>query len=231
MGEKFIQIINWKSFQHYKDRNPPWIKLHRELMTSQTWVSSSSRDRELAVAIMLLAAATNNNIPASKAYIRRVAYLDYDPDFSNLIQLGFIQIIEIKGETQSASAALADARPETEERQSRGEAEQSSEPKGSGADAPSEAVVKFPANAPKPEDVIFGVGLKLLMSQGVSRETGASLFGRLNKDFGADTVAQVVVAAMAENPGDAKSWIIAGCRKRSGKAGSDPPQERFTGPW
>ena len=25
---------NWKSFQHYKQRNPAWIKLHRNLSTT-----------------------------------------------------------------------------------------------------------------------------------------------------------------------------------------------------
>ena len=27
-----MKIKNWKKFQHFKDRNPPWIKLHREIL-------------------------------------------------------------------------------------------------------------------------------------------------------------------------------------------------------
>jgi len=27
-----LRVKNWGKFQHYKDRNPPWIKLHRGLL-------------------------------------------------------------------------------------------------------------------------------------------------------------------------------------------------------
>ena len=27
-----MRIRNWKKFQHFKDRRPPWIKLHREML-------------------------------------------------------------------------------------------------------------------------------------------------------------------------------------------------------
>lgn len=108
---QFIRIINWSKMQHYKDRNPPWIKLHRELLTSETWVSSSNDDRVLAIAIMMLAADTGNLIPANPRFIQRRAYLDSAPDLSGLIALNFIEIIE---ENEDASNALASARPETE---------------------------------------------------------------------------------------------------------------------
>ncbi len=39
-NQKFIRVVNLERFQHYKDRNPPWIKLHRELLSSRTWVTS-----------------------------------------------------------------------------------------------------------------------------------------------------------------------------------------------
>jgi hypothetical protein len=28
----YLRVKNWTEFQHYKDRNPPWIKLHRTLL-------------------------------------------------------------------------------------------------------------------------------------------------------------------------------------------------------
>ena len=92
----FVRILNWDSFQHYKDRNPPWIKLHRELLTSETWVSSSNEDRVLAIAIMMLAAESGNLIPANPRYIQRRAYLEKEPDLSGLIDLKFIEIIELR---------------------------------------------------------------------------------------------------------------------------------------
>jgi replicative superfamily II helicase len=99
----YFRIRNWEKFQHYKDRAPPWIKLHRDLLTSRTWVSGDDASRALAVACMLLAAATDNKIPADAAYVRRVAYLNSDPDLAKLADTDFIEFIDENG------AALADA--------------------------------------------------------------------------------------------------------------------------
>jgi hypothetical protein len=123
---EYIRLTKWAQYQHYKDRNPPWVKLHRELLTSQTWVELDDASRVLAVASMLVAAATDNKIPASPAYIRRVAYLNSDPDFAPLVRVGFVEIINENNEVisdastllagckQDASKTLALARPETE---------------------------------------------------------------------------------------------------------------------
>jgi hypothetical protein len=119
---EFIRIKGWAKYQHYKDRNPPWIKLHRELLTSLTWALADDANRVLAVACMLLAAATDNKIPADPAYIKRVAYLNSDPDFSVLLKLEFLEVIDDKGHVvvtaitplADASKMQAHARPEAE---------------------------------------------------------------------------------------------------------------------
>ncbi len=98
-----IRIVDWNKYQHYKNRNPPWIKLHRELLTSPTWVSCDDASRVLAVALMLLAAQTDNKIPADPAYLQRVAYLNTPPVLKFLIKVQFIEYIG------SASNLLADA--------------------------------------------------------------------------------------------------------------------------
>jgi len=131
--QKFIRIVNWERFQHYKDRNPPWIKLHRELLTSRTWATSDDASRVLAIALMFLASATGNKIPFDPAYIRRVAYLNQDPDLSQLLAA---QFIEIENDAERASTVLADAsklhtnaRPEKEtERETEAEKETNPSP-------------------------------------------------------------------------------------------------------
>ncbi len=128
---KIIVIKNWKNYQHYKDRNPPWIKLHRELLTSETWVSLSDENRVLAIAIMLLAAATDNKIRADVRYVQRAAYLNRLPDFQPLIDIGFIDIIEQNSDIASNNLAsdtecLTRAETEGEERRAEEEAEKNS---------------------------------------------------------------------------------------------------------
>ena len=89
MSDTFT-IPNWREFQHYKDRNPPWIKLHYEILTSRTWVSLDDRSRVLAIACMLAASRNDGKVPNDPAYIQRVAYLHKLPDFAPLIDVGFL---------------------------------------------------------------------------------------------------------------------------------------------
>jgi hypothetical protein len=107
--DNFFRIANWKRFQHYGKRNPPWIKLYRELLTSRAWISGDDANRALMVALMLIAADTDNLIPADPTYVQRRAYLNSEPNFSRLLEVGFLE---------HASNVLAtckqDARPETE---------------------------------------------------------------------------------------------------------------------
>jgi hypothetical protein len=46
---------NWSSFQHYKDRAPAWIKLHRGLLDDFEFSSLPVASRALAPLLWLLA--------------------------------------------------------------------------------------------------------------------------------------------------------------------------------
>ena len=105
------RVKEWDTYQHYKDRNPPWIKLHFALLTSRTWVTLDDASRVLAVAIMLLASRTDGEVDASEAglaYLQRLAYLNSPPDLKPLIDNGFLVPLA------DASNLHANARPETE---------------------------------------------------------------------------------------------------------------------
>lgn len=105
------RIKNWAEFQHYKDRCPPWIKLHHSLLTSELWIMGNDASRALAVACMLLASRSGNgdgSFSGDPEYVKRFAYLNSRPDFKPLIQYGFIELV------QDASNVLAKCN--TEER-------------------------------------------------------------------------------------------------------------------
>lgn len=112
---EYFRIKGWDQYQHYKDRSPPWIKLHKSILTSRTWVAMDDQSRVLAIACMLLAADTDNKIPLDPVYVQRVAYLNHEPDFAPLLKNDFIEIIEEEGETLArASKPLAIRTTETE---------------------------------------------------------------------------------------------------------------------
>lgn len=97
------RIVEWNHYQHYKDRDPPWIKLHRDLLTSQTWVTLSDASRVLAIACMLIAAGTDNKIPTSAEYLKRRAYLNKEPDFKSLVEVGFVELVNDDNAVADAS--------------------------------------------------------------------------------------------------------------------------------
>jgi hypothetical protein len=52
--DKWIVPHNWQKFQHYKDRRPPWIKLHTDLFDHPAWQRLSLADKGLLECIWLL---------------------------------------------------------------------------------------------------------------------------------------------------------------------------------
>lgn len=109
---QYYRVKNWQRFQHYKDRNPPWIKLHYEMLSSQDWVMLADASKLLAVVCMLIASRNQGMVPADPLYFRRVAYLDKTPDFKPLLSCGFLE--NVLADDSECKQMQANARPETE---------------------------------------------------------------------------------------------------------------------
>ncbi|MCP4375824.1 MAG: hypothetical protein GY794_06580, partial [bacterium] len=88
-----LRIRNWDKWQSYrKDRGqPPWIKIHREVMRNTDWVELSDAQRGQLVAIWLLAADRDGVIPTSPKTIQKLCYLDAEPDLQLFVDKGFIE--------------------------------------------------------------------------------------------------------------------------------------------
>lgn len=127
-----ISVVGWDRFQHYKDRDPPWVKLYRDLLTSESWVLGTDQSRLLQVASVLLAARYENKIPSRWGLIKKVAHLDmsekeFKAALQHLVEHKFLEYQEVTNEqkvvVQVASAVLATCTSEAEQRQSREETE------------------------------------------------------------------------------------------------------------
>lgn len=129
-----FKVRNWEEYQHYKDRNPPWIKLHFALLTSEDWVLLDDASRVLAIACLLIASRNDGYVPCKPDYIKRVAYLNQEPDFNPLIECGFLD------PDSGCKQALAGARPE--ERQSREETEAEEDAKSKIPPCPYDEIVE-----------------------------------------------------------------------------------------
>ena len=57
-----LQPKNWAVFQHYKDRCPPWIKLHRDLLNDRVYMRLPIASKALAPLLWLLASESKDGI-------------------------------------------------------------------------------------------------------------------------------------------------------------------------
>ena len=57
------KIKNWKEFQHFKDRRPPWIKLYRGLLDDKKWFDLAGDDAKNLVMLWLIASENDGELP------------------------------------------------------------------------------------------------------------------------------------------------------------------------
>jgi hypothetical protein len=104
---------NWSEYQHYKDRNPPWIKLHRDLLNDRDFMCLPIASKAIAPLLWLLASEEksgdfNANV-AELAFRLRMSEKEINDGLKPLISKGFFV---------NASGVLAEceqlAIPETE---------------------------------------------------------------------------------------------------------------------
>jgi hypothetical protein len=88
----YLTVRKWDEWQSYrKDRQqPPWIKLHRELLRNPEWISLSDTQRGQLVSIWMLAADKNGRVPDDANLIQRMCYMQKAPDLNLLIERGFL---------------------------------------------------------------------------------------------------------------------------------------------
>ena len=82
-----MRIKNWSKFQHFKNRRPPWIKLHREILDQRDINEISDRSFRVLINLWLLASEDrelNGNLPSIEdiAFRTRIS----ESDIINAIQ-------------------------------------------------------------------------------------------------------------------------------------------------
>jgi hypothetical protein len=116
----YIRVRNWEKFQHYKHRSPPWIKLHTELLDNYEFACLQDASKLLALCIWMIAARSDNKIPADPGWIQKRANLSGKVDLAPLLQAGFIEEIQgLPSPEQPASTMLATRKQSADSEKSR----------------------------------------------------------------------------------------------------------------
>jgi hypothetical protein len=104
---------NWGVFQHYKNRLPPWIKLHRELLNDRQFMKLPIASKALAPMLWLLASEHKEGIfdaSVDELHFRlRIDEKDIKAGVKGLIDNGFFVIV-----SEVLAECYQDATPERE---------------------------------------------------------------------------------------------------------------------
>lgn len=87
---------NWAIFQHYKDRSPPWIKLHRDLLINRDFICLPIASKALAPLLWLLASESKDGtFDASFEELQfrlHISRKEYDEGIKPLIDKDFFSV-------------------------------------------------------------------------------------------------------------------------------------------
>lgn len=119
---------NWAELQHYKDRSPPWIKLHKKLLDNYEFQCLPVASRALAPMLWLLASDHDRGeidaAPKKLAFRLRMTEREVNEAIRPLIDNGFF--LEIGGdskplaERERLAALEAEKKREEKEEKARG---------------------------------------------------------------------------------------------------------------
>jgi len=118
---EYLRIKNWEQYQHYKERNPPWIKLHNKILDCYEYGCLQDASKLLLLSLYLLASRTDNKIPNDMFWIKSKAMLKGKVDIKPLIKHGFIEVIGNASTVLATRMQNADSETETETEESRGD--------------------------------------------------------------------------------------------------------------
>jgi hypothetical protein len=104
---------NWDKFQHYKYRNPPWVRLHRALLDDRDFMNLPMAARALAPLLWLLASESKDGefdaTPVELEFRLRLPLKEIEAGLPSLISRGlFLDASKVlAGCTHDASTMLA----------------------------------------------------------------------------------------------------------------------------
>jgi hypothetical protein len=105
-----MQIKNWKKFQHFKDRKPPWVKLYRDLLDDIDWFELDPKAAKVLVMLWLIASEDDGNIPTAKQLAFRLRMSEKETEVCISKLSHWLE----QGDSDVISTQYQDDAPETE---------------------------------------------------------------------------------------------------------------------
>ena len=86
-------MVNWGKFQQYKDRNPPWIKLHTSLLDDYEFQRLPGEAKWQLLLLWLVAARQDNRIPNDREWLASFFHIDFrELEIDLLVERGWLEV-------------------------------------------------------------------------------------------------------------------------------------------
>ncbi len=103
--QRYLRVRNFDALQHYKERNPTWIKLYCSILDDYDFALLPDETKFHAVGLMLLASRLNNKFPADEVWLRAKINAEKEINLEMLLEIRFLEAISSeKGEKTDESS-------------------------------------------------------------------------------------------------------------------------------
>ncbi len=94
MRKRYLRVRNFDTLQHYKDRNPIWIKLYCSILEDYDFARLPDETKFHAVGLMLLASRSNNKFPEDERWLRSKINAEKELNLDLLLEIRFLEVIK-----------------------------------------------------------------------------------------------------------------------------------------
>ena len=92
VSDHVLVVVNWGTFQHYKNRNPPWIKMHTSLLDDYEFQRLPDGAKWQLLLLWLVAARQDNHIPDDREWLASLFHVDPDDlEIDLLVDRGWLE--------------------------------------------------------------------------------------------------------------------------------------------
>ncbi len=102
---KYLCVRKWDEHQHYKDRDPAWIKVYNRLLDDFDFLALSEVAQAQLLKLWLLASRTDNRIPYDLPYITAKIGARTAIDIDDLIVHGWLQFCDANAPSERVVSA------------------------------------------------------------------------------------------------------------------------------
>jgi hypothetical protein len=96
MRKRYLRVRNFDALQHYKDRNPIWIKLYCSILEDYDFARLPDETKFHAVGLMLLASRSNNKFPDDEQWLRAKINAEKEINLDLLLEIRFLEVASLE---------------------------------------------------------------------------------------------------------------------------------------